>query len=169
MVSISPHNYRRIAPNPNKQSTMTRDILINDRLWFDSYPFAIVRFRRQHAEEFATLVSQNQQAPVFLPSFCTTDRVLLTWVAVVDVFQLLRDCNASGDGTRLRLRMQTPPFVAPINGKEFMDRLSLGDENSEPNPRAAAAPPPAPPPGNLLADCFAQASLEEAALDRRAE
>ena len=50
---------------------MTRDILINDRLWFDSYPFAIVRFRRQHAEEFATPVDQSQQATVFVTSFCT--------------------------------------------------------------------------------------------------
>ena len=89
---------------------MTRDILINDRLWFDRNPFAIVRFRRQHAEEFAQLIDQNQQAPVFVPSFCTMDRVHLSWVAVVDVFQLLRDCNASADGTRLRLRMQTPPL-----------------------------------------------------------
>ena len=89
---------------------MTRDILINDRLWFDRHPFAIVRFRRQYAEEFATLVDQSQQAPVFVPSFCTTDRVRLSWVAVVDVFQLLRDCNASEDGTRLRLRMQTIPL-----------------------------------------------------------
>ena len=89
---------------------MTRDILINDRLWFDRHPFAIVRFRRQYAEEFATLVDQSQQAPVFVPSFCTTDRMSLSWVAVVDVFQLLQDCNASADGTRLRLRMQTIPL-----------------------------------------------------------
>ena len=38
------------------------------------------------------------------------NRFHLSWVAVVDVFQLLRDCNASADGTRLRLRMQTPPL-----------------------------------------------------------
>ena len=89
---------------------MTRDILINDRLWFDRHPFAIVRFRRQHAEEFARLIDQSQKPPVFVPSFCTMDRVHLSWVAVVDVFQLLRDCNASADGTRLRLRMQTIPL-----------------------------------------------------------
>ena len=89
---------------------MTRDILINDRLWFDRHPLAIVRFRRQHAEEFGRLIEQNQQAPVFVPSFCATDKVRFSWVAVVDVFQLLQDFNASADGTRLRLRMQTIPL-----------------------------------------------------------
>ena len=34
----------------------------------------------------------------------------LSWVAVVDVFQLLRDRHTSADGTRLRLRMQTIPL-----------------------------------------------------------
>ena len=89
---------------------MTRDILINDRLWFDRHPFAIVRFRKQQAEEFTRLINKSQQAPVFIPSFCAMDRVHLSWVAVVDVFQLLQDCNASADGTRLRLRMQTIPL-----------------------------------------------------------
>ena len=89
---------------------MTRDILINDRLWFERHPLAIVRFRRQHTQEFAKLIDQNQQAPVFIPSFCTTDRLSLSWVAVVDVFQLLQDSNTSADGTRLRLRMQTIPL-----------------------------------------------------------
>jgi len=89
---------------------MTRDILINDRLWFERHPLAIVRFRRQHTQEFAKLIDQNQQAPVFIPSFCTTDRLSLSWVAVVDVFQLLQDSNTSADGTRLRLRVQTIPL-----------------------------------------------------------
>ena len=89
---------------------MTRDILINDRLWFERHPLAIVRFRRQHIQEFAKLIDQNQQAPVFIPSFCTTDRLSLSWVAVVDVFQLLQDSNTSADGTRLRLRVQTIPL-----------------------------------------------------------
>ena len=89
---------------------MTRDILINDRLWFERHPLAIVRFRRQHTQEFAKLIDQNQQAPVFIPSFCTTDRLSLSWVAVVDVFQLLQDSNTSADGTRLRLREQTIPL-----------------------------------------------------------
>ena len=47
---------------------------------------------------------------MFVPSFCTTDRVRLNWVAVADVFKPLLDRNASADGTRLRLRMQTTPL-----------------------------------------------------------
>ena len=47
---------------------------------------------------------------MFVPSFCTTDRVRLSWVAVADVFKPLLDRNASADGSRLRLRMQPIPL-----------------------------------------------------------
>ena len=89
---------------------MTRDFLNGDRLWFDKHPSAVVRFRRQHTDEFATLIDHCQEVPVFLPSFSSGEKISLTWVAVVDVFQLLQDVNARKDGTRLRLRMRTIPL-----------------------------------------------------------
>ena len=89
---------------------MSRDVLRCDRQWFSRHPLAIVRFRRQHSGEFETLNSHGHEAPVFLPSFITTNKVNLSWVAVVDVFRMLQDVDASQDGTRLRLRVRTIPL-----------------------------------------------------------
>ena len=89
---------------------MTKETLLNDRLWFEQHPSAVVRFRRQHKDEFSTLHAHDQEAPIFRPSFSTTSDERLTWVAVVDVFQLLQDSKASLEGSRLRLRMRTIPL-----------------------------------------------------------
>jgi len=48
---------------------------------------------------------------MFVPSFCTTDRVRLSWVAVADVFKPLLDRNASANGTLRRLKIQTIPLL----------------------------------------------------------
>ena len=87
---------------------MSSNILHNDRCWFDRHPNAVVRFRRQRVGEFADLHAKGDQAPVFRPSFSSEEA--LTWVAVVDLFQLLRDSKAASDGTRMRLRLRTIPL-----------------------------------------------------------
>ena len=87
---------------------MSSNILHNDRCWFDRHPNAVVRFRRQRVGEFADLHAKGDQAPVFRPSFSSEEA--LTWVAVVDLFQLLRDSKAAADGTRMRLRLRTIPI-----------------------------------------------------------
>ena len=69
---------------------MIRSVLISDRMWFDQHPQAIVRFRRQRTEEFEALHNQGLQVPAFKPSFATTNQENLTWVAVVDLLQLLQ-------------------------------------------------------------------------------
>ena len=89
---------------------MTRDILIRDRIWFDQHPNAVVRFRRQHKDEFSTLQANGEEAPIFRPSFNASSTTVLTWVAVVDLFQLLQESNVSRNGTRLRLRIRTIPL-----------------------------------------------------------
>lgn len=87
---------------------MSADTLHNDRSWFDSHPGAMVRFRRQRLDEFAGLAARGEEAPVFRPSFSNEEA--LTWVAVVDLLQLLKDTNAAADGTRMRLRLRTIPI-----------------------------------------------------------
>ena len=89
---------------------MTKDTLINDRIWFEKHPSAIVRFRRQQKDEFAVLRAQGEEAPKFYPSFIASSDATLTWVAVVDLFQLLQDSSASLSRTHLRLRMRTIPL-----------------------------------------------------------
>lgn len=87
---------------------MSSETLHNDRRWFDRHPDAVVRFRRQRFGEFADLNARGDQAPVFRPSFSGEEP--LTWVAVVDLFQLLRDSKAAAGGTRMRLRLRTVPL-----------------------------------------------------------
>lgn len=87
---------------------MTRAILNDDRRWFDEHPSAVVRFRRQRPDEFAAIQAQGDEPPVFLPSFSGDEA--LTWVAIVDLIQLLRDSSATADGSRLRLRLSTIPI-----------------------------------------------------------
>ena len=89
---------------------MSKEILLNDRLWFEKHPSAVVRFRRQQLGEFAPLKTYAEEPPIFRPSFSNASDEPLTWVAIVDVFQLLQDCNAGLNGTRLRLRMRTIPL-----------------------------------------------------------
>ena len=89
---------------------MSKNILLNDRLWFEKNPSAVVRFRRQRAGEFSAVRTHGGEPPMFRPSFSNTTDETLTWVAVVDVFQLLQDCQAGRNGTRLRLRMRTIPL-----------------------------------------------------------
>jgi len=89
---------------------MSKEILLNDRLWFEKHPSAVVRFRRQRAGEFLAVSTHDGEPPIFRPSFSNAKDETLNWVAVVDVFQLLQDSQAGLNGTRLRIRMRTIPL-----------------------------------------------------------
>lgn len=88
---------------------MSEQTLLSDRDWFERHPHAVVRFRRQHRNEFSALSRQGHSPPVFKPSFSTGPEEAATWVAVVDLLQLLQDPSC-GDPSRLRLRMRTIPL-----------------------------------------------------------
>ena len=70
----------------------------------------MVRFRKQHLHEFSALIRQGHTPQVFKPSFITEPGEAATWVAVVDLLQLLQDPGSCGDPSRLRLRMRTIPL-----------------------------------------------------------
>jgi len=80
----------------------------DDRLWFQRHPTAIVRFRKLAPGEFAPLQQHGEDAPSFRPSFSKTTAPL-SWVAVVDLMQLL-GANGESDATTpcARLRLRTP-------------------------------------------------------------
>ena len=80
----------------------------DDRLWFQRHPTAIVRFRKSAPGEFAPLQQHGEDAPSFRPSFSKANAPL-SWVAVVDLMQLL-DSNGDSDATApcARLRLRTP-------------------------------------------------------------
>ena len=88
---------------------MSEQTLLSDRDWFERHPHAVVRFRRQQRHEFSALSRQGHSPPVFKPSFSTEPEEAATWVAVVDLLQLLQDPSC-GDPSRLRLRMRTIPL-----------------------------------------------------------
>ena len=100
---------------------MSANTLQNDRYWFDRHPNAVVRFRRQRIGEFESLNARGEQAPVFRPSFSGEEA--LTWVAVVDLFQLLQDTNAASDGTRMRLRLRTTPIRSTAERSQARQEL----------------------------------------------
>ena len=78
----------------------------DDRLWFQRHPTAIVRFRKSAPGEFAPLQQHGEDAPCFRPSFSKSNAPL-SWVAVVDLMQLLGsngDSEATASCARLRLR-----------------------------------------------------------------
>ena len=80
----------------------------DDRLWFQRHPTAIVRFRKSAPGEFAPLQQHGEEAPSFRPSFSKTTAPL-SWVAVVDLMQLLGS-NGESDAAApcARLRLRTP-------------------------------------------------------------
>ena len=89
---------------------MSEEALRSDRDWFERHPQAVVRFRRQHLHEFSALSRQGDAPPVFKPSFSKEPGEAATWVAVVDLLQLLQDSDSYREPSRLRLRMRTIPL-----------------------------------------------------------
>lgn len=89
---------------------MTLSTVLSDRLWFNRNPYAVVRFRKERDNEFANLRTQGHEPPVFTPNLCERNNQTLTWVAVVDLLQLMKEAPFNGDGSRMRLRMRTIPL-----------------------------------------------------------
>ena len=89
---------------------MSEQALLSDRNWFERHPQAVVRFRRQHLHEFSALSHQGHTPPIFKPGFSTKPDEAATWVAVVDLLQLLQTPGSCGNPSRLRLRMRTIPL-----------------------------------------------------------
>lgn len=116
---------------------MTRTTLSDDRRWFNQHPGAVVRFRRQRVDEFAAIHARGEEAPIFRPSFSRDEP--LSWVAVVDLLQLLKDSATTAHGSRLRLRLKTIPIrgvqahtqakteLIKAVAKELLDQALLDD------------------------------------------
>ena len=78
-----------------------------DRLWFQTNPSAIVRFRSASDGEFTPLQARGATPPSFRPSFCKADAPL-RWVAVVDLMRLAAPPSTQNDELTARLRLQIP-------------------------------------------------------------
>ena len=79
----------------------------DDRLWFHRHPAAIVRFRASAQGEFDPLTQHGETPPAFRPSDSRADAPL-SWVAVVDLMQLLGTSSGLPNEPGVRLRLQTP-------------------------------------------------------------
>ncbi|WP_115016085.1 hypothetical protein [Synechococcus sp. UW140] len=83
-------------------------VVREDRLWFQRHPTAIVRFRKSASGEFAPLQKQGDEPPAFRPSFSKASAPL-SWVAVVDLMQLLGSSAGQAESAPCaRLRLRTP-------------------------------------------------------------
>ena len=79
----------------------------DDRLWFQSNPSAVVRFRRAIAGEFQAVTDHGGDAPIFRPSFCRSEAPT-RWVAVVDLMRLIDTEDWKPDEPTARLRLKVP-------------------------------------------------------------
>ena len=79
----------------------------DDRIWFQSNPSAVVRFRRAMAGEFAAVVDHGGNPPIFRPSFCRSEAPT-HWVAVVDLIRLVDTGDWEPDEPTARLRLKVP-------------------------------------------------------------
>ena len=79
----------------------------DDRLWFQTNPASIVRFRTASPEEFTPLVSMGEKPPFFRPSFCRPGAPL-RWVAVVDLMRLAGSSLTDPEEPTARLRLRIP-------------------------------------------------------------
>ena len=79
----------------------------DDRIWFQSNPSAVVRFRKAIAGEFQVVANHGGDIPVFRPSFCRTDAPT-HWVAVVDLMRLIKTGQVDKNEPTARLRLKIP-------------------------------------------------------------
>ena len=79
----------------------------DDRIWFQSNPSAVVRFRRAVAGEFQAVTDHGGDVPIFRPSFCRSEAPT-HWVAVVDLMRLVDTENLEPDKPTARLRLKVP-------------------------------------------------------------
>ena len=80
--------------------------VLDDRIWFQSNPSVVMRFRRAVPGEFQAVVDHGGDAPIFRPSFCRSEAPT-RWVAVVDLMRLVDtgDWEAGEPTARLRLKI----------------------------------------------------------------
>ena len=88
----------------------------DDRLWFQTNPVAIVRFRTTSPGEFTPLVSMGKKPPFFRPSMCRPGAPL-RWVAVVDLMRLAGSSIADPEEPTARLRLRIPA-IRSFKGQE---------------------------------------------------
>ena len=88
----------------------------DDRLWFETNPVAIVRFRNASPGEFTPLVSMGENPPFFRPSICRPGAPL-RWVAVVDLMRLAGSSLADPEEPTVRLRLRIPA-IRSCKGRE---------------------------------------------------
>ena len=88
----------------------------DDRLWFETNPVAIVRFRNASPGEFTPLISIGEKPPFFRPSVCRPGAPL-HWVAVVDLMRLAGSLLAGPEEPTARLRLRIPA-IRSFKGQE---------------------------------------------------
>ena len=84
----------------------------DDRIWFQTNPAAVVRFRRAVAGEFQAVANHGMGAPVFRPSFCRSETPT-RWVAVVDLMRLVDTGQVETGEPTARLRLRVPALRTP--------------------------------------------------------
>lgn len=82
--------------------------LLDDRLWFQRHPKALIRFRSIRAGEFAPLQRVGENPPAFVPE-ALQGKSSLTWVAVIDLTRSLREEDEDPD-LSMRVRLLTVPL-----------------------------------------------------------
>ena len=114
-----------------------------DRLWFQSNPSAIVRFRSASDGEFNPLEAVGATPPSFRPSFCRANAPL-RWVAVVDLMRLAGSTSTDPEEPTARLRLQIPAIRSTKRQQkakaELLDAVAaelLEQFESEQTPMAA--------------------------------
>ncbi len=93
-----------------------------DRLWFQSNPSAIVRFRAPADGEFNPLLNTGETPPEFRPSLCKPDAPL-RWVAVVNLMRLAGEMRVQTHEPTLRLRLRIPAVRSLKAQKQVEDEL----------------------------------------------
>ena len=79
----------------------------DDRIWFQSNPSAVVRFRRVVEGEFQAVTDHGGEVPLFRPSFCRP-KAPTCWVAVVNLIRLVDTGDLEPDKPTARLRLMVP-------------------------------------------------------------
>ena len=102
---------------------MSKQALLSDRKWFERHPRAVVRFREQNLHEFSTLIRLGHTSPVFRPSFIPNPEKAATWVAVVDLSRFLHESSASGEPSRLGVRMRIIPLNSTRERRQALQEL----------------------------------------------
>tara|TARA_B100000674_G_C37873366_1_gene930690 strand:+ start:180 stop:545 length:366 start_codon:yes stop_codon:yes gene_type:complete len=94
----------------------------DDRIWFQSNPSAVVRFRRAVAGEFQAIIDHGGDAPIFRPSFCRSEAPT-HWVAVVDLMRLVATGDWDPNEPTARLRLRVPALRS--NDRKFCAEQEL--------------------------------------------